>query len=129
MINKMAKDTSIKVWLRLEGLAVLGLSAALYSVYGAGWLLFGALLLLPDIAVLGYLGGPKVGARVYNLAHTYLFPALLLAAAPLFSLSIGTALALIWFAHIGTDRALGYGLKYPDAFRHTHLSLQTDPRA
>jgi hypothetical protein len=67
----------------------------------------------------GYLGGPRVGAAVYNLVHSYAAPL----AATLLLLLTGSPLTLplIWFAHIGFDRALGYGLKYPSSFHDTHL--------
>ncbi|RKQ33951.1 DUF4260 family protein [Oceanobacillus halophilus] len=28
---------------------------------------------------------------------------------------------LIWTAHIGMDRMIGFGLKYPTAFKDTHI--------
>lgn len=108
-------------WLRAEGLAVLLLSLALFAEHGQGWALFAALLLAPDLAMLGYLGGPRIGARAYNLAHTYTAPLLLAAAAVVVPQPLLASLALIWCAHIGLDRALGYGLKLPGGFRDTHL--------
>jgi hypothetical protein len=108
--------------LRLEGLAVLGASLALY-VDGdyAIWPLL-AFFLAPDLSFLGYLAGPRVGAVVYNAAHSYVLP-VALAAGCLLSGEAGlpVQVALIWAAHIGGDRALGYGLKYPTAFKDTHL--------
>jgi hypothetical protein len=108
-------------WLRLEGLAALVLTSALYAQHGSGWVLFAVLFLAPDLALLGYLRGARAGALVYNLAHTYAAPLLLAAAAVVLGRSEGVALALIWGAHIGLDRALGYGLKLPSGFRDTHL--------
>lgn len=107
-------------WLRTEGLAAFGLSTATYFAIGSPWWLYLALLLVPDLAMLGYLGGPRLGASLYNLVHSYVGPGALavvgvLTAGPLFGV------ALIWTAHIGLDRLLGYGLKYPTAFGHTHL--------
>lgn len=85
------------------------------------WWLFGLLLLAPDVSMLGYLAGRGVGAAVYNVFHSYPLPAVLggfglLAGAPL-----AVAVALVWFAHIGMDRMLGYGLKYGTGFKDTHL--------
>lgn len=105
--------------LRVEGAALLAASAALYWANGGSWWLFALLLLAPDVSMLGYLAGPKVGAAAYNTFHSYPLPAALgivglLAGAPL-------AVALVWFAHIGMDRAIGYGLKYPTAFGDTHM--------
>jgi hypothetical protein len=108
------------VWLRLEGLAALLLTTYLYANEGGSWLLFGTLFFAPDISFAGYLAGPRVGAIIYNVAHSYVGP-IALAAASLISGRIGLSLAVVWGAHVGFDRALGYGLKYPTAFRDTHL--------
>lgn len=108
-------------WLRIEGLAAFLLSVLLYLDFGSGWFLFAILLLSPDLSMLGYLAGPGVGARIYNLAHTYTAPLLLGGAALLLGQDTIIALALIWSAHIGMDRALGYGLKLPSGFQDTHL--------
>jgi hypothetical protein len=71
--------------------------------------------------MLGYPINPRIGAYCYNAVHTYVGP-LLLALIGLFaSVPICVATALIWVAHIGFDRLLGYGLKYPTAFTDTHL--------
>ena len=64
-------------WLRLEGLTVAALSATLYAHVGANWWLFAALWLVPDLAMFGYLAGPRWGAYSYNTVHTYIFPATL----------------------------------------------------
>jgi hypothetical protein len=58
----------------------------------------------------------------YNAVHSYAVPAILMALALLVNAPLGVQIALVWFAHIGIDRTLGYGLKYPDAFKHTHLN-------
>jgi len=115
-------STSIRNTLKLEGFTVLGLSILLYASFGSGWLLFAALILLPDLFMLGYLAGPNVGATTYNIAHSYPLPAVLLVTGLLTSTTLVLSIGLIWFAHIGLDRMLGYGLKYHDAFKHTHLA-------
>ena len=107
--------------LRAEGVALLALSVMLYRVNGGSWLLFGVLLLAPDLSMLGYLAGPKVGAAIYNAFHAYAMPAVVGALGMIFANPVATAVALIWFAHIGMDRTVGYGLKYPTAFKDTHL--------
>jgi hypothetical protein len=109
------------LWLRGEGLAVLLLSFTLYSQQQPGWLFFVVLFFVPDLAMLGYLSGPRTGALLYNLAHTYTAPVLLALAALITGHSLLTSLALIWSAHIGLDRMLGYGLKMDTAFQDTHL--------
>jgi hypothetical protein len=108
-----------RIWLRLEGAAVLVAAAALYAVVGASWLLFALLFLVPDLSLAGYAAGPRVGAIVYNVVHSYVGPVLLTAALAMAGLQ--PAVALIWLAHIGFDRALGYGLKYSSGFSATHL--------
>jgi Domain of unknown function (DUF4260) len=107
--------------LRVEGVALLVLSVLLYRVNGGGWLMFGVLLLAPDLSMLGYLAGPQVGAAIYNTFHTYAMPAAVSALGVIFASPLTVAVALIWFAHIGMDRTVGYGLKYPSSFKDTHL--------
>ena len=107
--------------LRVEGVALLVLSVLLYWVNGGGWLMFGVLLLVPDLSMLGYLAGPQVGAAIYNTFHTYAMPAVLGALGMIFASPLMVAVALIWFAHIGMDRTVGYGLKYPTSPKDTHL--------
>jgi hypothetical protein len=82
---------------------------------------FVVLLLAPDIGMLGYVRDTRVGAAAYNLFHTYLAPMLAGAAGVVTGTTLLQSLALIWLAHIGGDRALGYGLKYPTTFKDTHL--------
>lgn len=109
------------ILVRLEGLAVLALAALLYALNGASWPLFLLLFLAPDLAMLGYLAGPRVGAGLYNLVHTYTTPAVVAGYGFLTMHTFVLALALILFAHIGIDRLLGFGLKYPSGFKDTHL--------
>jgi hypothetical protein len=109
------------ILLRIEGCLVLALSILLYWQMHFGWLLFAILILVPDISMIGYLGGVKIGASVYNLVHTLAGP-LLLIGFSLFTARISLLpYGLIWTAHIGMDRALGFGLKYPTNFKDTHL--------
>jgi hypothetical protein len=110
----------VRLALRAEGLAMLAAATALYAHAGhSGWL-FATLFLVPDLSLLGYLAGPRAGAIIYNSAHSLLGPLALGLGAVLAAPALG-AYALIWLAHIGFDRALGYGLKYATAFGHTHL--------
>jgi Domain of unknown function (DUF4260) len=109
------------VLLRAEGAGLAVVALVAYALVGAGWWLFAALLLAPDLSMLGYLAGPRVGARIYNAAHTTLGPLALGVVGVLAGHEVALSLSLIWLAHIGFDRAIGYGLKYPDRFQHTHL--------
>lgn len=110
-----------RTWLRLEGLAIFAASLLFYRWQLESWWKFAALFLLPDLSFVGFLGGPALGARVYNLAHNYVVPIFLAC----WALSIGredvVPLALIWTAHIGFDRLLGFSL------RDAHVPL--DPEA
>lgn len=111
----------VRAWLRLEGLAAFVAGLALYGSLGGNWLLVIPLLLLPDASAAGYLANPRVGAAVYNVFHNW--------APGIVVLGLGFALALptvqlvgaILIAHVGMDRAAGYGLKLPTAFGDTHL--------
>lgn len=116
-----------RIWLRLEGLAAFGAAVFLFQRGGHSWALLALLFLVPDLAFAAYLAGPRFGSWCYNALHSYVGP-LLLAVAFLAS-GRPPVLALIWGAHIGFDRALGYGLKYPSAFQHTHLGLIGRTRA
>src|SRR5688572_874637 len=109
----------IRAVLRLEEAAAITLAVVAYAQLGQPWWLFLAFVLAPDISILGYLGGPRAGARVYNLVHTYALPLLLGAAGLLLAHPPMMAAASIWAAHIALDRMLGFGLKLPTGFKDT----------
>jgi hypothetical protein len=109
------------VLLRLEGAAVLALAVLLYRELGASWLMFVLLFLLPDLSIAAYLGGPKVGAAVYNAVHTYVLPAGIYAFGFVTARPVAMLVAVVWAAHIAGDRLLGFGLKFRTGFRDTHL--------
>jgi hypothetical protein len=109
------------VLLRLEGAAIFGAAIALYLHADYSVLALLILFLAPDLSFLGYLAGRSIGAATYNAVHTEIWPIVLAAAGVLAGASVLTQLGLIWLAHIGIDRVLGYGLKYPTAFKDTHL--------
>jgi hypothetical protein len=107
--------------LRAEAVALLLAGVVAYlALGGSGWWLL-LLLLAPDVSMVGYLSGPRVGATTYNAVHNL--------AVGLAALGLGWILAVaplalvgaILVAHVGMDRALGYGLKLPTDFRDTHL--------
>jgi hypothetical protein len=108
--------------LHVEGAAVLILSLFAYHSNQASWLQFALLFLLPDVSMLGYLANPQIGAIAYNAAHTYTGPLALAIYSLAGSHHALFPLSLIWIAHIGFDRMLGYGLKYPTRFKDTHLN-------
>lgn len=107
--------------LRGEGLALLIAAAAAYGQFGFSWPLFAALFLAPDLTFLAYLAGPRVGAVAYNALHATMLPLGVGAVSFAGHWSLGEAVALVWLAHVGFDRALGYGLKYGASFNDTHL--------
>ena len=111
-----------KLLLHLEGATVLAVSLLLYAQSGGTWLLFALLVLAPDLSMLGYLAGNSAGAAVYDIFHSYPLPTALATYGWLSGNPLALQLALIWLAHIGADRLLGYGLKYPSGFKDTHLS-------
>ena len=110
-----------RLLLRLEG-AALAL-AALYGYHrlGASWWWFAGFILVPDVSFVAYLAGTRVGAIAYNAMHVTLGPLILGALGVLLPQFDLLAIALIWAAHVGIDRALGYGLKYGAGFGLTHL--------
>jgi len=120
-VNPSAIEGAPRIVLRAEGAALLIIAAILYARVGESWWLFASLFLAPDLSLLGYLGGARTGAVIYNAAHTLVAPILVAIAGLLLPAFILVPLALIWTAHIGFDRLLGYGLKYAAGFGFTHL--------
>lgn len=117
----VAGITGPSVLLRAEGAALLVAALVLYSRAGGSWLIFVLLLLAPDLSALGYLAGPRAGAMLYNLVHTEVLPVALALFGWLSGNPLLLQLTLIWLAHIGMDRMLGFGLKYATAFKDMHL--------
>src|SRR5687768_4784637 len=101
--------TSPGLLLRLESVVLLVTAVGTFAWHDGSWWLFAILFLAPDLSFLGFLAGARVGAMVYNLAHAFVLPGMLLAFAVTDS-DLALDLALIWGAHIALDRALGYGL-------------------
>lgn len=114
---------AVRLILRLEGLCVLAAATFGYAKFGLGWETFAVFFLAPDISFLGYLAGPRAGALAYNSAHSYIGAIACLVAGFLLPSPALLAAEIIWCAHIGFDRALGYGLKYSVGFGFTHLGL------
>ncbi len=111
----------VKSLLRLEGLTLFTGMVLLYAVWGGSWLLFAILFLAPDLSFIAYLVDGRTGAAVYNAAHSYMAPMALMTVGFGFASPLTLSIAMIWLAHIGIDRALGYGLKYSAGFAFTHL--------
>lgn len=115
--------------LRIEGLAEAVLAMAAFAATGESWWTFALLILLPDVSMLAYFAGPRAGAIAYNIAHSLVGPAAVATAGLSMGWTVLLPLAAIWFAHIGIDRALGYGLKSTAAFKSTHLGEIGRPSA
>ena len=107
--------------LRLEGLALFLGMTLLYGVWDGSWWVYAALFMAPDLSFLAYFGGPRFGAMMYNAAHSYMVPMALMTVGFAMAEPLVLSIAMIWLAHIGVDRALGYGLKYASGFTFTHL--------
>lgn len=111
----------VKHLLQLEGLALFLASLGLYAKLGASWKMFLILFLVPDLSMVLFVAGPRMGAFAYNTMHTTLGPIAVIAAGYFLGQPLVLELGLIWAAHVGIDRALGFGLKYATAFGDTHL--------
>jgi hypothetical protein len=107
--------------LRSEGFALFALATAGFALTGTTWWLYAALFFAPDAGFAGYVAGPRMGALAYNALHTTLLPAVLAAVGWAADAPLLLSVALVWAAHIGFDRMLGYGLKYTTGFGDTHL--------
>lgn len=112
---------AIDLVVRIEWLAIAVLALVAYWLNGASWLLFAVLILAPDLSMVGYLGGPRLGAICYNIAHILVLPIALVAYGLLADQQTIIGVGLIWILHIAGDRALGYGLKSAAGFNDTHL--------
>jgi hypothetical protein len=114
-------DRLPRVLLGVEGGVAFLAATVLYFHGDDPWWLFLVLVLAPDLAMVGYVAGARAGAVGYDTVHTYALPVALAAAGVIWEVDTLVAVGLIWIAHIGADRAIGYGLKYPSGFKDTHL--------
>ncbi len=97
------------------------LTLVLYWSSDFSLLLFFVLLFVPDFSMLGYVINNRIGAIVYNVGHSFLLPLVLLCISIYLQNALLVSISFIWLAHIFMDRALGFGLKYADSFKHTHI--------
>lgn len=110
-------------WQKAEGvmMALAGLGIALAVQPGWPWWAWPLILLAPDLAMLGYAAGPRIGAALYNLLHLYGAGMVLAVLGVVAGTPMLIAIGGLWLAHIGIDRACGLGLKSPEDFKITHL--------
>ena len=110
-----------KFFLRLEGVVLFVAALLIFHSTHQHWWWVPALLLTPDLFMVGYAQSTQLGALIYNIGHTYLLPVSIALYGWHSHRPLVLAISLIWLAHIGMDRFAGYGLKYDDNFKHTHL--------
>jgi hypothetical protein len=127
MTDTASADTSgavtggVRTLLRLEGLALFIGMTLLYYIWDGDWWVYGLLFFVPDLSFAAYLSGARFGALIYNAAHSYLAPMAMMTTGFAAAEPLILSIAMIWLAHIGFDRALGYGLKYGSGFGSTHM--------
>lgn len=111
----------LPIWFeRGEGALIFLGATGLFAALGESWWWYILLFFIFDVSFVGYLVNTRFGAIAYNFIHSLILPLLLLALSLLSQdLFFLASFSLIWLAHIGFDRMLGYGLKYPDNFHHT----------
>ena len=119
--DRRMADRLPRLLLHVEGAVIAVAAVALYFHLGYPWWLLLVLALAPDLSMVGYVAGPAVGAMAYDVAHTYTIPVALSLAGVFADAELAVQVGLIWAAHIGVDRAIGYGLKYRTGFSDTHL--------
>jgi hypothetical protein len=112
---------SPRLLLRLEGLTLFVGAVVGFAMTAQPWWLFAALILVPDLSMAGYLAGNRIGAAAYNAVHVTTGPIVLTVIGLISGDLHVLGVAMIWLAHVGIDRALGYGLKYGQGFGFTHL--------
>ena len=110
-----------RLLLRLEGLTLFAGAVVGFAMTGQPWWLFAALILVPDLSMAGYLAGNRIGAAAYNAVHVTTGPIVLTVIGLVSGDLRVLGVAMIWLAHVGIDRAFGYGLKYSQGFGFTHL--------
>lgn len=111
-----------RIFMHIEGLALLAISLVIYASMDFKWGLFALLLFAPDLTLALYPVNQRAASIAYNLAHTIVFPLLLAALSYFNDSSMGIQLSLIWLAHIGMDHVFGYGFKYLGEMKETHFS-------
>jgi hypothetical protein len=113
----------MKTIIRLEEAALTAISIYLLTKYNLGLPVWSWVLLFfsPDLSMLGYLFGTRAGAFTYNLVHHRGLALLIVGVGIMTAGSLFISIGILLFAHSSFDRMLGYGLKYDDDFKHTHL--------
>lgn len=113
----------MKITLKIEELAQFILGIVLFSLLDYAWWWFLVLILTPDIGAIGYLINAKIGAFTYNLFHNKAIAITLGICGFYLDISVLILIGVILFSHAALDRIFGYGLKYPDSFKNTHVGI------
>jgi hypothetical protein len=113
----------VKNILKLEELAMFGLSVWALYFLDAEWWYYPLLLLGPDISMIGYATGNKIGAFLYNLFHHKGVAIIIFILGVLLPDMTIQLIGIILFGHSSMDRMFGYGLKLKEGFKSTHLGL------
>jgi hypothetical protein len=111
----------MKTMLRLEDLAGFLFSIYVFSLLSYPWWVYLLLFLTPDLSILGYAAGPRVGAFAYNLVHHKAVSLGLIILGGVLSVPVISLAGAVLLGHSSLDRVMGYGLKYNDSFKYTHL--------
>jgi hypothetical protein len=111
----------MKTLIRLEEAVLLLGGIYLFSLLPYPWWIFPALILVPDISMVGYIVNTKIGAYMYNIFHTRIIGIGAMLIGWHFEINLLALAGVILFSHSAMDRLLHYGLKYQDSFKHTHL--------
>jgi hypothetical protein len=112
---------TVRFWLHAEGAAALVAAGIMYDRLGGNWLFAIPLLLLPDLSMVGYLGGPRLGSLTYNLFHNLVIGLAVLGLGAWLASDAVLIAATVLIGHVGMDRLVGYGLKHTGGFKETHL--------
>lgn len=111
----------MKTLIKVEEAAQFALSIFLFTQLPFALWVYPALLLVPDVSMIGYVMNPKIGAFFYNLFHHKAVAIVI----GLLGFYLGNDFILlagiILFGHSAMDRMFGYGLKFNTGFGDTHL--------
>jgi hypothetical protein len=115
------QNSMVKILVRIENFLIFLAGLALFHNFSDNWILFILVFFVPDVSMAGYLVNKRVGSVTYNLIHNYALCLLLILFGLVFQeLSLMIA-ASILMSHVGIDRLFGFGLKYSEGFKKTHI--------
>ncbi len=117
----------MKISLQIEELTqfVASIVVLVFLELDIAWWLWPIIFLAPDIGMVGYLANPKIGSWTYNFFHFKSIAVAVIACGVLLEFKELLVAGVVLFGHAAMDRMLGYGLKYPDSFKHTHLGMMS----